>query len=72
MKCVLKVESNDKTKVLDSALCSIEQKQRGNYIYLWYDTMSIAKEDQRSLSDAGLKSEILKGWEVDGFVSIYK
>lgn len=70
MKCVLKVHTKDKMKVLDIALCSIEQKVKGDYTYLWYETLGLADDDQRSLDENGIGSELIKGWEVDGFITI--
>lgn len=57
-------------KVLDNALMSVECKVKGEHTYLWYYAKEYAKEDQKSLEQVGITSEILKGWEHDGFFTI--
>ena len=70
MKCVLKIKS-DKEKCLELTEMSVEQKQRDEYTYMWYESIKIAREDSKALSDAGIQVQILKGWEVEGFFSLH-
>ena len=69
MKCVLKTKAN-KAKCLELTEMSIEQKQRNEHTYLWYESIRFAREDARALSDAGIQVQLLKGWDVEGFISL--
>ena len=68
-RCMLKVKCADKHKVLDIALCSCANKMKGGNTYLWYHSMNDAKDDKSDLLSQGIESEIIKGWENDGFVT---
>lgn len=68
-KCMLKVKCNDKHKVLDIALRSCANKMKDGNTYLWYYSMKYANDDKSDLLSQGIESEIIKGWENDGFVT---
>ena len=71
MKCVLKAKCS-KEVFLDNAFLSVECKQRDEYTYGWYLTKADAAEDSTNLLQLGIFTEILKGWEVEGFVTFTK
>lgn len=67
MKCTLKAECS-KNKFLQHTFLSIECKESNGFTYGFYYSKSSALEDCSSLLRiGGVKSQILKGWEVDGF-----
>ena len=68
-KCMLKVKCADKHKVLDIAWGSCANKVKNGNTYLWYYSMKDAKGDKSDLLSQGIESEIIKGWENDGFVT---
>ena len=68
-KCMLKVKCSDKHKVLDVAYCSCANKVKDGNTYLWYYLKSLASADKSDLLKEGIESEIIDGWENDGFVT---
>ncbi len=70
MRCTLKAKCS-KDVFLDNTFMSIESKQRDGYTYGFYHNKKYAKEDSNTLREnANVSSEILTGWEVDGFITL--
>ena len=69
MKCTLKAECQ-KDVFLEHTSYSVEVKHRDGFTYGFYETRKYAAEDMTALSNAGVPSDIINGWEVDGFVTL--
>lgn len=68
-KSMLKVRCSDMGKVLNIALCSCAQRRKNDCIYLWYYSKKDAQGDKSDLLSQGIESELMKGWENDGFTT---
>lgn len=68
MKCTIKAKC-PKDIFLKYALHSVECKYRKGYTYGWYDFKMDAEMDKYSLNQAKIKNEIIRGWDIEGFVT---
>ncbi len=71
MKCMLRVNSADKERVLKNTYYSVEQKEKDGCTYLWYYATKYAREDMADLETAGYEVTLLRGWENDGFIKLF-
>lgn len=67
MKCTLKAKCS-KDVFLKHTFYSVEAKHKDGFTYGFYHAKKFAAEDRDVLSKAGVPSDIISGWEVDGFV----
>ena len=73
MKCMLKVHTDDKEKVLLNTWSSLGSKVKNGCTYLWYRTKKEAKiEMYMILRNLMVQVNVLDGWENDGFTTIFK
>ena len=73
MKCTIKAKC-DKETFLKHTLRSIECKYKRGYTYGFYNYKSDAYLDNYRLHSAivGITSYILRGWDIDGFITFRK
>ena len=68
MKCTIKARCS-KERFLKCALNSIECKYRNGYTYGWYEYKADAYTDNYRLKLAKIDNEIIRGWDIDGFIT---